>query len=208
MFLKPPGKDSKPLSNRSTKGALSNKKPEKPKAFKTEGNETAPPTPKEDTEFSRWIKQQGGNFGVHRQQAFDYLVEGIPYRGDSLFESKDTLRNMGARFCWNPNKKKDCIDKTIRRGWWAAYDEKVLRKLLDMDRVPSMALRGRQWQCLGLGETQMKLVIAWLDEFAALSGTPAAESKIAGLRGERRWHEGGQPAEQQMTKLQQSVEAA
>jgi hypothetical protein len=42
----------------------------------------------------------------------------------------------------------------------------------------------------------------------ALSGTPAAESKIAGLRGERRWHEGGQPAEQQMTKLQQSVEAA
>ena len=54
MFLKPPGRDTKPQSNRSTKGALTGKAAAKPPVFKKEGEAAGATPSKEATPFVIW----------------------------------------------------------------------------------------------------------------------------------------------------------
>ena len=173
MFLKPPGKDTKPVSNRSTKGAFSNKKPAKLVAFKKATSEEAP-APKEDTPFVVWMRKQPRDVGFFQQQVTEYLTSGPPYLGDSLWDSRDAIKELGGFWSRNPLKAKDCDDKSIKSGWWAAPTEAVLLKLLRMGRD---GCGRRQWECVHLVETQLGMAIEWLRKFEATKGGPPQEAK-------------------------------
>lgn len=169
MFLKPPDRDTKPRSNRSLKGALTGKAAAKPPVFKQAGEAAEAAPPKEVAPFALWAKAQDQNVGIFQQQVLEYLANGPPYLGDSIFEAKDALKELGSRFYINPEKPKDCTDRSVRRGWWSAPDEVVLGKLLRL----SVPYNGRrQWTCLHLVETQVDMVLDWLDKYEAQRAAP------------------------------------
>lgn len=171
MFLRPATASDKPRTNRSRKGAFTNNLAPKIKAWTppVDEKEAPPPPPKHETEFVRWLRQQQPEENApYRQATRDYLLEGPPYRGESTYDAKDTLKDMEAKWVPNPAKKKGCQDKTIRRGWWSAPDENVLKKLLALRRD---RWRRYQWCCVDLTETQLELVQQWLGEYQKATGT-------------------------------------
>lgn len=199
MFLKPPHKDAKPLSNRSTKGALTGKAVAKPKAFKKEDNEQSesPPPPKVVSPFVLWARAQEQRGSVFQQQVLEYLANGPPYLGNSVFDSKEAIKDLGARFSPNPAKAKDCTNRSIKRGWWSAPDEVVLGELLRMELVRHLyegpeGVRGswvrrcptRHWACLNLVETQIGIVIDYLNKYQELHGNPPEANKVTDLQDE------------------------
>lgn len=181
VTLTAPAAGQKPASNRSTNGALTGKKPAPYKKFKPESAEaeTAAPPPasaRRETPFGVWLRgfvarlaEKGQSLPAYKQNVCEYVAEGAPYRGDSLWESKDRLRELGAKFARNPEKKEGCEDKSIKRGWWAAGDDAVLFLLLNLDRNES----GRsQWSCLDMGAVQQGVLKGWLRTFSEETGTP------------------------------------
>lgn len=180
MFLSAPTSGQVPKPNRSTKGAFTNKPPPKIKKFvpqdseegaedvasKSKVNEKLP-----DSTFMAWLRAKQTSHAVHVDMAKEYILEGAPFKGDSTFEAKEAVKECGGAWCVNPDKRKDCDDKSIRRGWWGAHDEAVLLKLL---RLESDDRGRRQWKPLGTGETQINLLIAWLDEF--LGNAPSSDA--------------------------------
>lgn len=176
MFLKPPSKDTKPVSNRNQKGVFSNRNPVRIKPFKVEEEEeeeSIVKVLKSQSEFTLWAKTQGGSFRSFKQEAHDFLCDGEPFQGDSLFDSKQTLKDLGAKWVQNPAKKSDCEDKTIRRGWWSAPNERVLHNLLQLPRDDR---NRRQWSPGCLNETQIGMVEAWIGEWRTLTNAAAVEA--------------------------------
>ena len=182
MFLKSPACSDKPKPNRSQKGAFTNKLAPKIKKFvpKDEGEEGAeegdaskakPGDKVPDSAFVTWLRDKETSHAVHVDMAKDYLLEGAPFKGDSTFDAKDAIKDLGGTWRRNPDKAKDCDDKSIRRGWWSAPNESVLLKLL---RLGNDERGRRQWTPLGMGDTQMHFIMSWLDEFYGHSpGTSA-----------------------------------
>ena len=173
MFLKAPTVGDKPKPNRSQKGAFTNKMAPKIQKFvpKDEGEEgeddpqTRKPVPKEkqpDSTFVAWLRNKATSHAVHVDMAKDYLLEGAPFKGDSTFDAKEGIKERGGTWCPNPDKRKDCEDKSIRRGWWSAPNEACLIKLL---RMPNDERNRRQWTPLNMGPTQLNCMVQWLDEF-------------------------------------------
>lgn len=175
--LSAPVAGQKPASNRSMNGAFTGKKPAPYKKFKPEAPdaEAAPPAAaKQETPFGIWLKahiakldEQGQTLPAYKRDVYEYVLKGAPYRGDSLFESKDKLKELGARFHFNPAKKEGCDDKSIKKGWWAAGDDATLFRLLQLDRDDN----GRnQWSCLEMGAVQLSCIRAWLRMFREETG--------------------------------------
>ncbi len=164
MFLQPPRSGSSPGHKRSTNCAFTGKKPAKIQKFTPEAEEGSEDTPKAVvqtlTPFGTWLRTR---FNVelppYKQQAIEYIGAGSPYMGESYYESKDVVQREGAKFVWNPAKKKGCTDKSIPKGWWSAPDDASLLRLLALDRDE----RGRRrWSCLELGNIQLNVVHGWL----------------------------------------------
>ena len=135
------------------------------KKFVPKEDEPAKPTIKEkapDTAFMVWLRGKQTSHAVHVDVAKDYILGGAPYFGDSTFDAKEAIKERGGTWCANPDKRKDCEDKSIRRGWWSANTEAALLKLL---RLPNDDRNRQQWTPLGMGSTQINLLLSWLDEF-------------------------------------------
>lgn len=173
MFLKSPTSGDNPKSNRSQKGAFTNKMAPKIKKFEPKGEgeegeddaQVRKPAPKEkqpDSAFVVWLRNKPTSHAVHVDMAKDYLLEGQPFKGDSAFDAKDCIKERGGAWCPNTDKRKDCEDKSIRRGWWSAPNEVCLMKLL---RMPNNERSRRQWTPLNMGPTQINCIVQWLDEF-------------------------------------------
>ena len=171
MFLPAPTSGQVPKPNRSPKGAFTNRPLPKIKKFVPkdedgdEDGESRKPKIKEklpDSAFMAWLREKQTSKAFHVDLAKDYIMEGAPYKGDSTFQAKEPIKERGGSWCANPDKRKDCDDKSIRRGWWAAHGEAVLRKLL---RLPPDDRGRRQWTPLGMGSTQINFLLTWLDEF-------------------------------------------
>lgn len=209
MFLAAPTSAQAPKPNRSQKGAFTNRAPPKIKKFvpkDDEGDEEGPGKPKikekaPDSAFMTWLRAKQTSSAVHVDVAKDYILEGAPFRGDSSFEAKEAVKECGGGWSANPDKRKDCEDKSIRRGWWAAHDEAVLLKLLRLDPDD----RGRrQWKPLDMGETQIGVLISWLDDFfgsdeAVASASDGAKESEAGPQPKRARSSAGAPAAKEQT---------
>lgn len=203
MFLKPPCANDKPKSNRSQKGAFTNKLVPKIKKFvpKDEGEEgedggSRKPIVREkppDTEFVAWLRAKQTSHAVHVDMAKDYILEGAPYCGDSTFDAKENIKEQGGSWHQNPDKRKDCDDKSIRRGWWSARDDSTLVKLL---RMPNDDRGRRQWTPLDMGATQITFILAWLDEFKGnLPGTSTQQEVCTDDPAHKRMRTGDEKAD-------------
>lgn len=178
MQLSAPSDGQKPVRNRSTAGALTGKKPAPIKKFK-EAEEAPPESAKKETPFGTWLRKfvtelesKGGPMLEYKQQAYAYILEGAPFRGESLYGVKDQLKDAGATFAQNKEKKEGCDDATIKRGWWAAGDDATLFRMLNLERDE----RGRHlWTCLDLGHTQMSVLVCWLRSFSKETGAVMQE---------------------------------
>jgi hypothetical protein len=189
MFLKPPKAGVKPVIDRSRKSVFTGKAPAKPKSFKSqdEGNEDtetiAPEPPKVETAFVKWLQKKSTNGSAHVEDTKDYLLQGPPYRGEINWDAKDTVKDAGAAWVGNHLKRKNCEDKSVRKGWYSAHAETTLTALLDL---PTQ--RGkRQWMCIGMTDTQLSQVRAWLREFRQASGAgenPQTTNGASSLREE------------------------
>ena len=162
MFLQAPKSSQAPKPNRSQKGAFTGKPPAKPKPFKPPGAEAeeAPPPPKVETPFVKWLKDKTTNGSWHVEETKDFLLEGPPYKGSTAWGTRELLDGMGTMWMRNPAKKKDCDDKSIPRGWSCASDEATMLKLLKVTHKG-----GRAWWCVGLMDTQLIQVQKWVVEF-------------------------------------------
>lgn len=191
MQLSAPAEGQKPVCNRSANGALTGKKPAPMKKFKKEAELVAAPLElsKKETPFGTWLREHvatlssnGQPMLQYQQQTYEYVLEGAPFRGDSLYGVKDQLKEAGARFARNADKKEGCEDKSIKRGWWAAGDDATLFRMLNLERDE----RGRNpWSCLELGSVQEGLLVRWLRRFSqetgvVLEAAEAAEAAAAG----------------------------
>ena len=67
-----------------------------------------------DSAFVTWLRDKETSHAVH-VAAKDYLLEGAPFKGDSTFDAKDAIKDLGGTWRRNPDKAKDCYDKSIRR---------------------------------------------------------------------------------------------
>ena len=179
MFLKAPAASEKPKTNRSQNGAFTNKPRPKIKKFvpvetgdaqdgspvnasrltgqKQKIKESVP-----DSKFAAWLRAKQVSRAMHVDMAKDYILEGMPYKGDSTFDAKAGIKDRGGEWRPNADKHKDCQDRAIRRGWWCAPDETTLLKLL---RIPNDDRGRRQWTPLDMGATQISFIVSWLDDF-------------------------------------------
>ena len=182
MFLQAPKSGQVPKPNRSPKGAFTNRPPPKIKKFvppNDNGDEDdVPSKPKvrerpPDSAFMAWLREKQTSHAVHVNDAKDYVLEGAPFKGESTFDAKEAVKELGGGWCANPDKRKDCEDKSIRRGWFAANDETVLLRLL---RLKNDDRGRRQWTPLGMGSTQINLLLTWLNEFFGSAPESASDS--------------------------------
>lgn len=179
MQLTAPVAGQRPTSNRSMNGAFTGKRAAPYTKFKPESAEadaTPAPVPvRRLTPFGIWLKAfasklagEGEPLPAYKMEIYDYVMEGPPYRGDSLFGSKDLLKELGAKWDRNLDKGEDCSDKSIKRGWWAAGDDATLLRLLELDRDAS----GRDhWACTGMSSLQLGVASSWLRSFFGDTGT-------------------------------------
>lgn len=175
MWLQPPKAGVKPKSNRTQNGALSGKAPARIKAFKDPA--LSGPAPAEDQPFVAWAKSlPRDTFPFYKQEACDYLCAGPPFRGDSLKNVKETLKDNGARWARNELKTEECTDKTIRHGWWAAMDVRALQRLLSLPRADD-GQSSRKWSCLDLSPSQNDEVVQWIRQFNEDLKQPDAEAQ-------------------------------
>lgn len=166
MWLSAPKVGQAPKPDRSQKGVFTNRPAPKIKVWKPPKDETADglppaPPPNIETPFVVWLREKKTSAAWHIDATKEYLLQGPPYRGDSQFDSKDALKELGTKWMWNPLKKKECQDKTIKKGWWSAPGEAILVKLLEMEHAGGR----RQWEPLDMGETQIGVALKWLLEF-------------------------------------------
>lgn len=182
MKLSAPKAGQKPVSNKNMNGALTGKKPAPYKKFKPEAAEAdaaaAPPAAaRQETPFAVWLRAVVAKLAEnelalpeYKREASEYVLAGAPYRGDSHWESKDRLKELGARFHRNLSKKEGCEDKSIKKGWWAAEDDAVLFRLLNLDRDD----KGRhQWWPLHMGHIQTQCIYFWIRDFRKETGVVA-----------------------------------
>ena len=171
MFLHAPKPGVKPTSSRSQKGAFTGKAATKIKKWKPPEEEgdvaKESKAQKVESEFVTWMRKQTTTGAWHIESAKDYVLEGPPWKGDSTFDAKQDIKDRDGRWCPNLAKAKDCDDKTIRRGWWSAWDSRVLLLLLGM---PPDDRGRRPWACCALVETQQIQVIHWLKAFHEAQG--------------------------------------
>ena len=165
MFLRAPQSGQTVKPNRSNKGAFTGKAAPKIKKWQSpeqEGEESAAKAQKIECEFVAWMRNQKTSGAWHVEAAKDYLLEGLPWKGDSTYDAKQVINDLGSKWMRNPGKDDGCQDRSIRRGWAVAYDPKVMLQLLLLAKDG----RGRrQWACLELVETQQLQIIAWLRQY-------------------------------------------
>ena len=155
--LRAPSSADKP-TNPPRVGGLTGKKPTpRPKAFVKEEQakedestgdlKASKEEPKKvDSKLIKWLRS--GNC-PNREcffEAKEYLLAGPPYRGNCNFKAKEAVKKLGARWVVNPNKVKGAKDG-VASGWWSAWDEEVLKALLDM---PEKDDGTRDWQPLNV----------------------------------------------------------
>lgn len=175
MFLTAPSSSDKPKSNRSQKGVFSNKAPPKIKAWKPPEDEKTPdaPAPKADSPFVAWLKAQKTSSSTYVEAAKAYLLNGPPYKGQSAFGCRDLVTEIGAKWVRNPNKKKDCDDKQIARGWTCALDDQMLLRLLH-----ATASKGEPaWKSDGLTPSQWEQLSTWLTQFYGCHVGPSVQKE-------------------------------
>ena len=127
MFLKSPACSDKPKPNRSQKGAFTNKLAPRSKSLcprtrarkaprRATTSKAKPGDKIPDSAFVAWLRDKETSHAVHVDMAKDYLLEGAPFKkGDSTFDAKDAIKDVGGTWRRNPDKAKDCDDKSIRR---------------------------------------------------------------------------------------------
>ena len=85
-----------------------------------------------------WLKAGHAN-RPDTQTARNYLLLGPPFLGDHVASRKEKLRDAGAVWWKNPEKKEGCLDNKVRFGWYSAPNERVLERLLEL--TPSVCER-------------------------------------------------------------------
>ena len=182
MFLKAPVGADKPKPNRSNKGAFSNRPLPKRKAFKPPEEEVSAAHCKEETAFVLWVKTNKQDCDPDYTNILEYVLEGSPFKGSAKFGFKDQIKEAGARWVPNPIKVEGCTNKRIKRGWWTAWDDKVLFYLLHMrDDYRQCPI----WTCEGkdglLVPSECLVMKDWLSEFFGDEESKRAESKVASI---------------------------
>lgn len=185
MFLKPPLSADKPKANRSNKGAFTNRPLPKRKPFKPPEEET-PDEPsakvsKEETGFVLWVKTSKQNCDPIFTNVYEYVLEGSPFKGDAKYGCKDQIKDAGARWMPNPMKQEGCTNRSVKRGWWAAWDDKTLLYLLSMRDDTDSPM----WTCEGKGgllvPSECLVMKTWLAEFLGEEECKRTESRVASI---------------------------
>ena len=186
MFLKPPSSIDKPKSNRSNKGAFTNRPLPKRKPFKpTEDDKNEEENPakivKETTPFVSWVMSNKHDCDLMFVDVRDYVLDGSPYKGTATYGFKEQIKDSGSKWLPNPMKTEYCNDKSVKRGWWAAWDDKTLFYLLhfrDESNTP-------MWTCEGqkgpLTPSECLLLKQWMSEFLGKEETRRTESRVASI---------------------------
>lgn len=104
-----------------------------------------------DSPFQVWLKA-GNGARPDTQTARNYLLLGAPYLGTHDYERKDAVKDAGAVWHKNPDKKEGCTHRTVRFGWYAAPNERILEALLEIEP------REEPWRLYDKG---MKTVYCW-----------------------------------------------
>ena len=198
MFLRPPNAKDKPLVNRSRKLAFTGSLPQKQQPFRAttepDVDAVAPVPSRVHTPFVEWLTHKSVDNSLCDQGTREFLLQGPPYRGETAFGCNDNAKAAGARWVVNHSKPLDCEDKSVRRGWYSAPDERVLAALLELapkvrDRDRRRCSHEPQWRCLGLAPIQNDQVKLWLAEFFGTDTQPRPSqpeaSDVCELRAKR-----------------------
>ena len=186
MFLKPPSSADKPKFNRSSKGAFTNRplpkrKPLKPAEDEKNEEENSAKVSKETTPFVSWIMSNKCDCDPMFTDVRDYVLEGSPYKGSAKYGFKEQIKDAGSKWLPNPMKTGDCNDKNVKRGWWAAWDDKTLFYLLHFRDESNEPM----WTCEGgrgpLAPSECLLLKRWMSEFLGQEETRRTESRVASI---------------------------
>ena len=172
MFLKPPRGSDKPKSTRTNNGAFTNRPLPKRKAFKPP-EEQESKIQKQDTPLVTWTRANKSDCSPIFKDILQYVLDGPPFRGDVKFGSKEEVKSLGAQWHRNPQSeedeqsedKKDKKGDKVKRGWWAAWDDKTLFSLLNINKTPDTILWRAHGAEGGLVDGECSVLKKWVDEF-------------------------------------------
>ena len=123
-----------------------------------------------------------------------YLLRGAPFLGDSDYDSKETIKEAGARWVPNPAKQRGARDG-VTPGWWSAYDERTLEALLALPKVAKTRRDGNEWQAPAWkpfdcpGKNAAEGVAELLNEFSIYTKVRDGEEREALQRAQTRREE-------------------
>ena len=125
--------------------------------------------------FTKWLEEGNGD-RLGYEYAHEYLKAGPPYKGDSDFQAKDTIRDLGGKWMENPLKiDKDARDG-IMRGWRVAWDAKDLEALIT---APRNSKGKRIWTAIDVPDSHHDKMLRLMREYEGhqLVTTEEAEKK-------------------------------
>lgn len=142
---------------------------------KVQGKEEESAT--KDGKLQVWLKA-GNADRPGCEEARDYLLKGIPYRGSHARNTKEAVKEQGAVWMKNPLKINEERDG-ITPGWFVAHTEKALIDLIRMPRIkkerpPWMTAKYKseeetqpQWVPLDVPEKSHNTIVLLILEFEA-----------------------------------------
>lgn len=176
--FKQAGKDTKPVvqrvgqkrgvpvkfSSAETKRKLNDEKD--PSALSS----SAAPAPKSG--LVKWLEEGNGDKPGY-EDAREYLMSGLPYKGNSDFSAKEALKELGAKWCPNPLKEKGAKDG-VCPGWWSAMDLKDLEALIG---APRNERRKRIWTAIDVPDSQHEAILRLIREYEGHQLVEAEEAE-------------------------------
>lgn len=103
----------------------------KPGAKEEEKEEQA--MAQKDGKLQQWLKAGNGD-RPGMEEAREYLLRGIPYKGTHARNTKEAIKETGGKWHKNPLKLNDEFDG-ISPGWFCAMSEQVLTDLIRMPKI-------------------------------------------------------------------------
>jgi hypothetical protein len=131
---------------------------------------------KKDSKLQLWL-QAGHGDRPGMEEAREYLMRGIPYKGTHARNTKDAVKDQGAVWMKNPLKLNDERDG-ISPGWFVAHSERALIDLIRMPRiksnVPDWMKKYKkvdetepQWSPIDVPEASHEMVVLLILEYEA-----------------------------------------
>ena len=157
-----------------------------------------------DAPIVAWLKAGHAN-RPESQDARNYLLRGPPYLGMHDYERKEAVRDAGAVWNKNPQKKEGCTDRSIRFGWYGAPNARVLEALLELEpREKEARYGGGTYPCYPFHPLGCGKAASAVDTILQILGEHAHHAETT-ARTER---EAAQAAQEKRAELQREKDRA